>query len=149
MDHQEIEEKILRVDDAELSIAERREITEHLGSCEACRKILKNCERTRFVIQAAVPTPSEHFVAHVMGRLTELERQAERAEPRISPILKWLVPAIGYGFAVFLMFVAIAYREPAVNTEDLLLADVPQTVQWVFVRESPEVNKLLNAGREI
>ena len=38
------------------------------------------------------------------------------------------------------MFVAISHREaPLINTENVLLADIPQSSQWTFASEPSDV----------
>ena len=119
MNHEMMKEKLQAFRDQELGEEGKREVLQHLPLCEECR---------------------ENFVQNVMARLERLEEPAP-ARPRLA-FLDWLFPVLGYGFAIALMFVAIAHREPLVTAEAVLLADVPQNSHWAFSSEPTGVNKI-------
>ncbi|MBI4388104.1 MAG: zf-HC2 domain-containing protein [Candidatus Omnitrophica bacterium] len=150
MDHQSIKEKLLSYKDPELSTAEREQITLHLTSCEDCRSAFARWEAVRSKFKA-LPSArsSEAFVNQVMARLDALEK----VEPTIvvseqRPFLRWLLPLTGYAFAFFLMILAITHQEQQVNTDAVLLADVPQASQWTFSMETPDTSRLLGIQKE-
>ena len=147
MNHKTLQEMLPVFYDAEFPEPERRIVSEHLAGCESCRNALKRWKAIRASLSGLqLPAASsEAFVSKVMGRITALEEasQPEAAgEPRWS-LPRWLLPALGYGFAFTLMFFAIQYRGVPVNTEAVLLADVPQTSQWTFSTEAADVGKLV------
>ncbi len=143
MDHHKIKEKLLAFHDPELSNEERQELKNHISQCAECRAIAKRWEMISSTLDRSFSIePSEAFVNNVMNRLANSE---EAQAPTISrwALPKWLFPALGYGFAFFLMFMAISYRELPVNTETVLLSGVPQSSHWTFGAEPPDVNKLV------
>ena len=145
------EEKILAWHDRELGDEERREAAAHLQVCEDCRQLLKHWEQIHAGLQRKIQLePSEIFVTGVMDRIAEFEQPEERSVRR--PLFpKWFLPLLGYGFAFVLMFVVIAQREAPVNTintEAVLLSDVPQASSWTFSGESAEINKLIGVSKE-
>lgn len=144
MDHENAEEKLSAFHDSELSVEERRKISEHLKTCADCRGRLNWLERMSAVMsQMQIPESSERFVNGVMDRLARLEEPVLGSARRSRPFFRWLLPAIGYAIALLLVFVAITYREPVVNAETVLLAGTSQDAQWIFSSEVPDVNKLL------
>jgi len=148
MKHQNIEEKLLAFYDSELPPIEHEEVAKHLAICKDCQSVLENWEIVRRAVsRQAVPKPSENFVHKVMTKLVDLEEAKEKS--LLFPALaKWLFPAIGYTFAIFIMFAAILHWEPVMNgetsTETVLLANVPQALRWTFSDEEPRINKLLD-----
>lgn len=144
MNHREIQEKALAFHDAELSGPERREIADHLASCEKCREALSRWEKIGKVLSTAeMPAPSENFVSQVMSRLPREEEPAEEPLEWSLPFFRWAIPAIGYAFAIFLFFAALLHQEPLVNAGTVLLDGVPQEAQWTFSEEAPGINDLL------
>ncbi|OGW79248.1 MAG: hypothetical protein A3G33_00160 [Omnitrophica bacterium RIFCSPLOWO2_12_FULL_44_17] len=150
MNHQQIREKLTAFHDPELPSEERLEIAKHLESCEDCRGVLNRCEHAaKMFSRATLPKPSEKFVTGVMDRLERLEELTPAVVERPTPFLRWLFPAIGYGFALLLMLIAISNREPLIDTETVLLADTPQKTQWTFSKEMPEIDTLLNLKEDV
>ena len=143
MNHEILKEKVPAFRDAELPEEERKEIDQHLPVCGECRGILKKTEVLGATISrvSADDGLSEVFVRQVMTRLACLDQPA--VAPRRPVFLDWLFPALGYGFAIVLMFVAIAHREPFVTTESVLLADMPQNSQWAFSSEPAGVDEVM------
>ena len=142
MNHETIKEKLQAFRDRELAKEENGEIERHLPFCEECRGILKRWETIRGAfMRAASAGPSEIFVQEVMVRLGRLDEPAPSV--RRWAFLDWLFPALGYSFAIVLMAIAITHREPLVNTESVLLADVPQNSHWAFSPEPAGVNTVL------
>lgn len=143
MNHEIMKEKVQAFRDAELPQEERTEIEKHLPLCEECRGILKRAEALGAAMMRASADggPSDVFVRQVMTRLARMD-QPEPA-PRGPVFLRWLFPALGYSFALLLMFVAIAHREPYINTESVLLADIPQNSQWAFSSEPAGVDDVM------
>ncbi len=143
MNHEIMKEKVQAFRDAELPQEERAEIETHLPACEECRGILKRAEvlGAALVRASADDGLSEVFVRQVMTRLARMDQPAPA--PRRPAFLNWLFPALGYGFALALMFVAIAHREPYINTESVLLADMPQNSQWAFSSEPAGVDDVM------
>ena len=145
MKHEEIRDTLLSFYDPELPGPERLEITDHLKSCQDCRNRLKHWKSLQAGLsQTAMPEPSEAFVRGVMSGIARLGEAVPEPEPWFLPFLRWLVPAAGYAFAVFLIFIAILHQEPVFNTETVLLADVPENAQWSFVPESPKISNLIS-----
>lgn len=150
MNHKKMQEKILSFDDPETSVQERQEITAHLEHCALCRDLLDRWRGIHTALVSARPlTSSQHFVEKVMRRLSDLEMEAKRPAPAKPPAIGWLYPVLGYSFALLLMFAAIAHWEPylygrngAPSTENVLLSSVPQSEQFFFVKEPPEINYL-------
>lgn len=148
MKHKRIKDKLLAFRDLELTDAERQEIAEHLRSCEECRLALKRWELVSDAFHRVVPIePSEDFAENVMKRIPLPEMAVP--VPRRKLVPNWLIPALGYGFAILFVFAAVSYRYPtATTTENILLADVPQTSQWIFSPDVPEITKLIGITKE-
>ncbi len=148
MDHQTIKEKLPAFRDPELSEEERREIAIHLPLCEECRVILKQWEVIGTLFAGVLPpASSESFVSGVMSRLTVLEEAKTPAVKR-WPVPDWLLPILGYGFAFFLMFLAITHQESTASTESVLLTDVPQMSRWTYSAEPMDVDQLMDVSKE-
>ncbi len=142
MNHETLKEKVLAYRDRELAGEELKAVETHLPVCEECRGILKKWETLGGLFSRPVSSgDSEFFVRQVMTRLARREQPAPAV--RRWAFLDWLFPALGYGFAIALMAVAIGQREPLINTESVLLADMPQTSQWAFTPEPAGVNEIL------
>ena len=143
VDHESVKETLLAFHDAELPEKERLAIGAHLSSCTECRNTLKRFEMISSAFKRSFPVESsETFVNSVMNRLTNLE-EAKTSVVSSWMLPKWLLPILGYGFAFFLMFIAITYREMPVSTETVLLSNIPQSAQWTFEAEPPDMNKLV------
>ena len=142
MNHETMKEKVPAFRDRELPEEERKEITRHLPVCEECRGILKRWEALGGIfLKAPADGFPEIFVRQVMTRLARLDEPAPAS--RRWRFLNWLFPALGYGFAIALMAMAIVHREPFVNTESVLLADIPQNSHWAVSPEPAGLNKIL------
>ena len=150
MNHESIKEKLFLYFDPETSDNERREINSHTDSCEECRLLLKRWEQIHNGLSKS-PAPAlsspDFFTSRVMQRLDALENPAEEEKvPAKSFVPQWLLPTLGYAFAFMLMFAAISQREMPVNTEAILLNEIPQKSQWTFsaqTPEQPEMNSLM------
>ncbi len=150
MVHEIIKEKLWMFYDPELSESDRKQIASHLESCRECRRALERWQKIQGVLSRPQDRPpSEVFVGEVMNRLAapEAGREPGRAS-RQWELPQWLFPALGYGFAFFLMMVAIETRQAPVNTEAVLLADVPSSTQWTFAKEQPDVHQLWSSVKE-
>lgn len=150
MNHNQIKEKLSAFFDRELPEEERSEIALHSRSCSECRKVLEDWARLRTAFsEIEKPEPSENFVESVMDRL-EVEELTALSVPRErSSILRWLVPAFGYAFALFLVFAAVTPQEPSVDTGTVLLSEVSEGAQWAFGNEPLDLGKLLNGEEDL
>ncbi|MDD5085242.1 MAG: zf-HC2 domain-containing protein [Candidatus Omnitrophica bacterium] len=147
MTHKRIKDRLLNFHDRELTGEERREITEHIKTCGECRLALERWELISGALRrSTLEKSSKGFVESVMERIP-LPQQAIPV-PRRKLVPNWLIPALGYGFAILFVFAAVSYRYPTVTTENILLADVPQASQWIFSPELPETTKLLGITKE-
>lgn len=144
MDHETLKEKLFFYKDPETPEAERQSIAAHLQTCEECRVTLKNWEKLQAKFSQSVLKSSPNFVFQVMERLQPETQQAPAGAGLISSLFRWLFPALGYSFAIVLMFVVITHREAPVNTEALLLADMPNASQWALGNQSPDAGDLLD-----
>ena len=145
MNHESIKENLLAFRDPEMPEEERCEIAPHIPLCGECREILKRWEMISVSLaNTAFAKPSESFVNNLMHRLgTAKEVGAPTVHRRSLP--HWLVPALMYGFAFFLMFEAIARQDTLTNTntDEVLLAGVPEASHWAFSTEPPDMNNLV------
>lgn len=141
MDHNALKEKLFLYLDEETSADEKREISFHLNGCSECRQILDRLKQMKTALTKTELEPSGTFVYKVMGRLAPQEAAAVPFE--LPGFLKWLLPTAGYALAIILMVNAIASRQTPVNTETILLTDVPSKAQWSFSDQSPEINNLM------
>ena len=153
MEHSKIKENLLQFRDPELDETLRREIAEHLPTCTDCQSELQRWDAFAGGLRGVPPVaPSENFIFKVMNSIEENEEPAAEVAPtRRWPFLKWLLPSLGYGFALILMMAAITQREVMpTDTGSVLLADMPQSAQWSFSSDPAEanVNNLFNAVRE-
>lgn len=122
MSHEEIKESISAFHDGELSQEKRLEIEAHLKTCADCRHALEAWrEVARTFFKQTPVEPSPDFVLKVMGRLKDFEEPSQPRRDGTFP--RWLVPAMGLGFAALFFFLAVPEQEIAVSTEILLLAD--------------------------
>ena len=145
MDHETLKEKVRFYKDPETPEAERLVLTTHLESCEECRNALKQWEQVQTKFTQTALKPSSAFVFQVMERLEPQEKEASALTPGLFPsLLRWLFPALGYSFALALMFVVITHREMPVNTEAILLADLPHASQWTLGNQTPDAGDLLD-----
>jgi anti-sigma factor RsiW len=140
MNHQAIQEKLYVYRDPETGDEERREIAAHLEACEGCRLDLARWEQIQARVSQCTPAPSPAFVYQVMDRL---EPQPKHAPSAALGFLRWLFPALGYGMALGLMFAVITSRELPVNTEAILLADLPGMDQWTLGNQEPDAGDLV------
>ena len=144
MDHQILKEKLFFYKDPETSEIDRCAVALHLEGCEECRGIVKRLEQIQTKLSQTTLKPSPNFVFQVMERL-EPQTSEKAVQPTVFPaFLKWLFPALGYSFAVVLMFVVITHREMPVNTETILLSDMPQASQWTLGSQAPDAGALLD-----
>ena len=145
MTHEIIKEKLLMADDPELSETERREIGAHLQSCSECSSRLAEWRKMQTVFAGARPlSASGPFVDQVMGRLArETGVREEAAAASAWTLPQWLFPALGYGLALLLMIIAIEHQQTSINTGAVLLSEVPQSSQWTFGQEPPDMNQLV------
>ncbi len=143
MNHNELKDKIYFYRDPETPENERREIADHLKTCEDCRRTLKLWEKASSALKQTQLQPSAAFADRVMARLEERERAALAPEEPKASFLDWLLPALGYAFAAGLMMVAVSSREIPVSTEGMLMASLPQKSQWTLSSEGPDVGSLM------
>ncbi len=152
MNHQAIKEKLLVLRDGALSVFEVREIQKHLSGCAECRELSNRLEIISKALSRSGTQPSsEDFVQKVMARLEALEVPVPALEPEPWTLPRWLFPAIGYACAFFLMAIAVANRlEPAqlASTDDILLSDVSEDSQGVFLNDSSSLNSLFGVLKE-
>ncbi|MFA6600977.1 MAG: zf-HC2 domain-containing protein [Candidatus Omnitrophota bacterium] len=148
MDHRAIKEKLLLYPDRALSESELSELEKHLGGCEECRQQLGRLQGlSRMLGGSAAVAPSETFTSKVMERIRSLEET-----PRAGwiPVLwpRWVMPALGYAFAVALMTVAIAHRVPFETGDPLSLAGVAPAEAWVLSGQAPDMQTLVGITME-
>lgn len=146
MNHDEIKDRLLSFEDAELDPREKVLLAEHLKDCGECRARLESWKQSsRALTDVKDPAPSEKFVLNVMQNVEALEAKSHYG----WKIPEWLLPAAGYAFAAVLMIVVVNRplfaEDTAVNTEEVLLADMPEQTQWVLANESNnDVAPLIN-----
>lgn len=144
MTHEQFKKNLFALYDGELSGTEYREVLAHLEDCLECHEVYTNWEKiAKTFFRSPQFQTSEVFVQRVMegvGLLTESGWFRWR-----PVVLRWLVPAVGFGIAALLLFISLPDQEPAISTEGLLLANGSERVpsQWVFLRESPQTDDLL------
>lgn len=148
MNHQNLKDKLFLYNDPELAEAEREELTSHLSECGECRNLLGQFNS----IQKTFPKissshSSETFVNQVMNKVAALESDQPSRAFQI-PLPRWVFPALGYGFALFLMFVAVTHQHVPVNAETVLLTDMPEESQWMVLSDLPNVDQLVEVSRE-
>ncbi len=144
MNHDYLKDKLFFYKDPETPENERREIADHLKTCEECRRALALWEKASTALRQVRLEPSAAFTDRVMGRLEDLERAAAPVPEETKPsFLDWLLPALGYAFAAGLMVVAVSHREIPVSTEGLLLTSLPQKSQWALSVEGPDIGSLM------
>jgi anti-sigma factor RsiW len=153
MNHKQIQNHLSAFCDGHLPEDPMREVADHLRHCGECRSRVEYWRRTGSVFSGmVVDGQSENFVDRVMARLAEPERRAAPAFRVSFDLPKWVYPAMGYAFAVVLVFAAILAREPVLpieaNTETVLLTDIPEEAQWTFSGGVPDVNVLFE-GEEL
>src|SRR5579883_292143 len=113
MNHSELRERIMALDDGELPAAERAELEAHLSGCADCRAALESWKAARLVFfsrEKPTRAETERFVRAVMAKVEK------------KPAFSWgslLAPAFGLAFAA--AAVALAYpRTPSDPAEALL-----------------------------
>lgn len=153
MKHQRIKETLLASFDNELAHKDREQLTSHLKSCKECKREFENLKQAKeLLIKFKMPQSSDHFVSQVMQKIDLLDCPVQVSVLTPFDFKKWLFPTLGYSFGLLLMFLAINYRSPesenAPNTEMVLLETVPQNSQWIFLKEKPDMTKLLETKEE-
>jgi predicted anti-sigma-YlaC factor YlaD len=148
MDHQTIKDKLLLFGDPELSKPENDLIKHHLDSCEECRQTLNRWQSLRgiFSQKSSVQAPSTSFTAGVMNRIHALQEKPRRES--LLEGLRWVMPALGYAFAILLVIGAIAKRAPSENMDRYLLVDISPADYWVVSDQTPDVQELLGITME-
>jgi len=124
MDHDRIVEKLSEYRDGALDAAARDAVARHLAECADCAAYLADLERLSKALFRRPPAPTavqtEAFVARVMGRLPAA------ADPLAWLTPRWLVPALGAGFAVLaLSFGAYPAARGADSAAAVLLGAEP------------------------
>lgn len=124
MRHEDIVEKLSEFRDGALGASERDAVARHLAGCADCSAFLADLERLSKALLRRPPAPNafqtEAFVARVMGRLPA------PADPLAWLTAKWLVPALGVGFAALaLSFRPYSGRATVDTTSSLLLGGAP------------------------
>jgi anti-sigma factor RsiW len=148
MNHQKIREQIFLLGDPELPAEESAALRKHLETCAQCREISGQWRKLREVFrQAPAVRPSAAFTANVMRRL---EAPAENMWAKALSIFRadWVMPAVGYAFAVLLMGIAIAHRAPLENMDQGLLSGAAPSEEWVVSGDSPDMRQLLGITME-
>lgn len=149
MEHQEIRERLLAFRDMELPEGERRDIAFHLETCAECRGVFSRWERAGSALRRTpLPAASEEFVSRVLGRIEAMEEPAEEPVTAGWQLPRWIVMGLGYAFGVFLMFIAIANRQPVLNADSVLLSEMPQHTQWAAAYENPDAGQMFGMSKE-
>ncbi len=149
MNHELMQEKIWTLDDPELSLQERQEIEQHLTSCSDCAGKIAQLNSLQSRLKDFKLNENPAFTFKVMERLHEKTGGKLSQGSLLGFIPKWILPALGYGFAFFLMWSAIETRQPWITTQSVLLADVPAQAQWQYTQESPDLNNIVPTNGEI
>lgn len=141
MEHSRIVDLLSEYRDGALDASARTEVERHLASCADCRAELAGDERAAraFFRPAQAPSPfaTEAFVARVMSRV------AERAEPLAWLSARWLVPALGVGFAMLALSFGSTPRGAAVDPASaLLVAGMDRGAAASAAPESPAADAL-------
>jgi anti-sigma factor RsiW len=145
MTHQEIQDQLSMLRDAELPEAERRTLSAHVEACAECRALAERWRLLgRVLTQAPRPEADEPFVASVMARLPQ---PAVARKPIRAP---WhFMPKLALGVAMLSLMVLVPRTNGAVGTESLLLSGLPEELQWPFVMEPPSAEVLGNLEEEL
>ena len=142
MEHELIVEKLSEYRDGALGAAERETVSRHLSECAECSVLLSDWERlsSAFFRRPSAPNAfqTEAFAARVMARLP-----AAAPEPLSWLTGRWLVPALGLGFAAL----AFSFRPyGGAQTLDpasaLLLSRAERAAAPSFGAETPSVDVL-------
>ena len=148
MRHNHIQELLFVIDDPELSEAQRREVAEHLRGCVSCKALSGRLEAIGLAFKKApAPAASESFVQSVMRALPQAPQPViGRSRPRLP---WWLLPRIGLGFAAAALVFLLIRQDTVIATESLLLADLPESMQWAFANESSGADLLPGVTTEL
>ena len=148
MDHQTIKDKLLLCGDPELSKPENDLIKHHLESCEECRQTLNRWQSLRGIFnqKRSGQLPSVSFTEGVMTRIHALQEKPKREFSFEG--LRWVMPALGYAFAILLVVGAIAKRAPSENMDRYLLVDMAPADYWMVSDEPPDMQELLGITME-
>jgi len=114
MEHDKIVEALSEYRDRALGAAEREAVARHLEACAECSAVLADWDRLAKAFFRPSPAPTafqtEAFAARVTARLP-----GAAAGPLAWLTGRWLVPALGLGFAVL----AFSFRPyPAFEVSD-------------------------------
>jgi anti-sigma factor RsiW len=144
MNHEDFKKNLFALYDKELPDSECREVLAHMEDCLECRQAYTNWKTVAKKFFGSVhPQTSELFVQGVMGRLKTPTRTG-RAKRR-PIVIRWLVPALGFGVAALLFFISLPPQEPLISTESLLLASGPEGTppEWISLIETSQSEALL------
>jgi len=139
MDHSILKDQLFALYDGELDPASRRDVEAHLAGCRECRESYDRwVMTTKAIFQVPKPATSEFFVRTVMNRIHELE--SPRPVRRWDLSLRWLVPAIGMAFALFL---AIMPTSQTMSMDNFLFQEMSGHLSWVYSNRSPNNDETL------
>lgn len=99
MTHEEIRELIHPYVDGELDVANGREIEQHLGGCDDCRRLEQRVRALRTVLRKSLPSYSVPATLKRSVR-TALRREARPGHPFLSP---WALFASGAACALLIL----------------------------------------------
>ena len=122
MEHAEIRERILLLQDGELSGPELRAVQDHLRDCPSCQELYAAAGRIKPML-FGIPEPpaSEDFVRSVMSRIGTSAQPEESETEAVLP-LRWWAPVFSFGLAAALLMGAIPQRKQEPTLESLFAA---------------------------
>ena len=136
MDHREAEDALWEFYDGELAENKRAELEAHLAACAECRETLrvwKGAAQAFFPERPAPhPAQTEAFVLRAMERV-----EAAKPQPwtRLLRQARWLVPALGAGWAAALTIPGLrAVPDPA---QAIILSQKGGQSFWSFLYQAP------------
>lgn len=145
MDHNKI--NLFSLNDQELSEHERQEILMHIEVCNDCNGKLKTWNSASNIL-SRLPEPeySSSFVNSVMEKLPNSHEKGFFSLFGINP---WLIPSLAVATLVLLFYMPLLSKQATINTENLLLAELPDdTYNWAFSTTEPDINLLFGSSSE-
>ncbi len=145
MDHTQVQKRLLDFQDAELSEQERRQMGQHVQSCQECRRQLEHWEKTRQALSHSLEVlPSEAFLNQVMSKVEAIPAYEPVVRRRwlgrlTFPIPERFYPEFGIAAAALVLLALASFQknQGLVSAEGLLLSRLPRDIQWVGQTQSP------------
>jgi len=144
MNHDELKEKILEIDDPGLSRPDREELLLHISTCGECRSTFEYWKKIRSVFfRTPEPPSSEIFVQKVMAKVRQVEKPGQIG----WQWTRWMIPAVtGFALAGFALFLSYPLQSAHSSLEPLFTTNPFSTVENFQANTDESLAEYLTGG---